>query len=541
MQKLFSTIRFIFIFLSAINLSAQNISVEQWIENKVQPHDEEVVLADGIELFSQVELPRFYSNRTFELAWNDAKNRKDLLESLESSFDEGLMPQDYHLDRIKALMKKSESSELSKKEMADLDLLMTDALILSASHLIDGKLDQSKIRKKWDVERNEGPSNPDSLLTATLHNRNIKSVLEAFKPKHYMYKLMKFHLKKLRNEAALGGWPEVSGGETLKPGDTASRIPEIRKYLIAVGDLIDVESENSEIFDDELEEAVKKFQWRHRLTSDGIIGKGTIEQMQVPIEKRIESIILNLERTRWILQEFDEDFLIVNIAGFHVKRITNKEEVFDSRVIVGKYHKETPVFKGVMKYIVMNPTWTLPYSIATHETLPRLKKDPGYLSAKHMEVMDRNGKILDHSTIDWSQYSAGNFPFIIRQKAGPWNALGEVKFMFPNKYAVYLHDTPSRGLFNQQDRAFSHGCIRTEDKWGLLMSLMDDPEVWNMDKINEILKSGETTTITLPKPINIYLIYLTAAVDQDNNLMFMKDVYKRDQEISKAMKKRLSY
>ena len=185
----------------------------------------------------------------------------------------------------------------------------------------------------------------------------------------------------------------------------------------------------------------------------------------------------------------------------------------------------------------MNPTWTLPYSIATHETLPKLKKDPGYLAAKHMEVMDRNGTILNPANIDWNDYSAGNFPFQIRQKAGPWNALGEVKFIFPNKYAVYLHDTPSRGLFNVQDRAFSHGCIRTEQKWELLMSLMDDPDVWNMDKINEILKSGKTTNIPLPKPINIYLIYLTAAVDQQNNLMFMKDIYKRDDKVLQALEK----
>ena len=197
-------------------------------------------------------------------------------------------------------------------------------------------------------------------------------------------------------------------------------------------------------------------------------------------------------------------------------------------VIVGKYHKETPVFKGVMKYIVMNPTWTLPYSISTHETLPRLKKDPGYLAAKHMEVMDRNGKILNPSTIDWNEYSAGNFPFIIRQKAGPWNALGEVKFIFPNKYSVYLHDTPSRGLFNRQDRAFSHGCIRTENKWGLLMSLMDEPDVWNMDKINEILATGETTTVHLNKPVDILILYWTAGADRKGRMYFDQDIYKRD-------------
>lgn len=541
MNKCFYVILFLFL-VSYTTLQAQERTIEEVVESKVLPEDsQEAVVINGKELYSQTELPRFYANREFEPAWSNHKNKMDLIESIESAYEEGLDPKDYHLEQIKKYMEKSKNSKLSQGEKADMDLLMTDALILYASHLLEGKLEQSELRKKWDVERNQGPSNPDSLLTATLHNRNVKGILEDFKPNNYMYKLLKFHLKKLRDEAENGGWPEVSEGETLKPGDSDERIIAIRQFLMAVGDLKAKTVDDEEVFDEELEVAVKKFQIRHKLTSDGVIGKGTIEQMKVPIEDRIDMIVLNLERARWIFQQPDEDFLLVNIAGFHVKRITNKKEVFDSRVIVGKYHKETPVFKGVMKYIVMNPTWTLPYSIATHETLPKLKKDPGYLAAKHMEVMDRNGKILNPATIDWNEYSAGNFPFIIRQKAGPWNALGEVKFIFPNKYSVYLHDTPSRGLFNRQDRAFSHGCIRTEDKWGLLMSLMDDPEVWNMDKVNEILKSGETTTINLPKPINIYLIYLTAAVDQENNLMFMKDIYKRDKAVLNAINKPFQY
>ena len=541
MNKCFYVILFLFL-VSYTTLQAQERTIEEVMESKVLPEDsQEAVVINGKELYSQTELPRFYANREFEPAWSNHKNKMDLIESIESAYEEGLDPKDYHLEQIKKYMEKSKNSKLSQGEKADMDLMMTDALILYASHLLEGKLEQSELRKKWDVERNQGPSNPDSLLTATLHNRNVKGILEDFKPNNYMYKLLKFHLKKLRDEAENGGWPEVSEGETLKPGDSDERIIAIRQFLMAVGDLKAKTVDDEEVFDEELEVAVKKFQIRHKLTSDGVIGKGTIEQMKVPIEDRIDMIVLNLERSRWIFQQPDEDFLLVNIAGFHVKRITNKKEVFDSRVIVGKYHKETPVFKGVMKYIVMNPTWTLPYSIATHETLPKLKKDPGYLAAKHMEVMDRNGKILNPATIDWNEYSAGNFPFIIRQKAGPWNALGEVKFIFPNKYSVYLHDTPSRGLFNRQDRAFSHGCIRTEDKWGLLMSLMDDPEVWNMDKVNEILKSGETTTINLPKPINIYLIYLTAAVDQENNLMFMKDIYKRDKAVLNAINKPFQY
>lgn len=517
---------------------AQKPSVEEIIESRIHGNDPNgEVEVGGQVLFSQIEAPQFYTNRNYDLAWTDQKNIQDLLESIKSSYDEGLDPEDYHYQKIQDLLKKQKSSSLSNDDRADLDMLLTDALILYASHLLEGKLEQSELRGEWDVEKNTRPENVDSLLTVTLHNKQVKPALQRMKPAHYMYTLMKLHLKKLRDEAEEGGWPEVSGGETLKRDMDDPRILEIREYLTATGDLKATATDQESVFDEELEVAVKKFQTRHGLTADGAIGKGTIEQIQVPIEKRIEQLKLNLERLRWIFHHPDEDFLIVNIAGFHVRRITNREEVFNSRVIVGKYHHESPVFKGVMEYIVVNPTWTLPYSIATNETLPKLKKDPGYLAAKHMEVMDRGGKILDPSVIDWSQYSRGNFPFIIRQKAGPWNALGEVKFMFPNKYSVYLHDTPARSLFDRQDRAFSHGCIRTEDKWGLLMSLMDDPETWNMDKVNEILKSGETTTIKLPKPVNIYLVYLTAVADRENNLYFFKDVYKRDDAVARELEK----
>ncbi len=536
MSQLRAFFSILFLFVYPFTLDAQQLSVEEILEQKLNEQSGEVgIMIDGIKLFSQTALPRFYNNRAFELAWNDKKNRKHLMESIESAYHEGLDPKDYHQERIENLLDRAKNGDLTNAEKVKLDVFMTDALILYASHLLEGKLEQSALRKEWDVEKNERPENVDSLLTVTLHNHLVKPALEAFKPNNYIYKLMKLHLKELREKEKSGGWPKVSQGVVLKPGDTAGRILEIRDYLIAVGDLDKKNDAYGEVYDKDLETAVKKFQYRHKLTQDGIIGKGTVEQMSVSIQDRIDMVRLNLERMRWIFHKPDDDFLLVNIAGFHVKRFTNRKEVFDSRAIVGKYHHETPIFKGEMKYIVMNPTWTLPYSIATHETLPKLKKDPGYLASKHMEVMDRKGSLLNPETINWSQYSAGNFPFIIRQKAGPWNALGEVKFIFPNKYAVYLHDTPSRGLFNQQDRAFSHGCIRTEDKWGLLMSLMDDPEVWNMDKINEILESGETTTIDLPKPINIYLIYFTASVDEDSGLLFMKDIYNRDKAVLKAL------
>jgi len=531
----------VLLILSIFSVYSQN-SPQEIIKSRVESGEKsKTVNADGIVLFSQIELPKIYTNKNFKLIWENAKNRNDLLNNLNESFDEGLIPNDYHLERINKILALSEYNKLPSTVMANLDMLLTDALMLYASHLVSGKVEQSQLRSEWELIKNQRPKNIDSLLTVTLKEHNIKWALQYLKPQHYFYLLLKQKLKEYREIAQNGGWPSIPEVDKLEKGNEDKRIPLIRKYLQITKDLPEINVENDSLFDNDLEIAVKKFQARHNLTSDGVIGKGTIEQMNVPVEDRIAEMRINLERSRWVLHHPEDDFLMVNIPGFKVNRTINNQQVFSSRVIVGKYHKSTPIFKDTMQYIVLNPTWTLPYSIATHETLPRLKKDPGYLAAKHMEIMDRSGNILNPANIDFSQYSSGNFPFIIRQKAGPWNALGQVKFIFPNKHAIYLHDTPSRNLFAMQDRAFSHGCIRTEDKWELLMSLMDDPEVWNMEKINEILKSGKTTRLNLPKPIPIYLLYWTTGVDRENNLYFLKDIYKRDPAVLKALDKPIKF
>lgn len=488
-------------------------------------------------LFSQKSLPKFYQRIDYALAWEDYRNRADLLECIEKSYTDGLLPSDYHLEKIKLLINKKYEA-LSEEERVYLDLYLTDAVLLLGSHFRMGKVDQKTLRTEWDIEHYKAPAKVDSLLVEALLVRGIKSGLEKVKPKHPMYGKLKEKLIELYALKEQGGWNKVIGFEDkIEVGDSSTAIPSIIKRLQVTGEFKGNFPTDSLRYGDGLKKAVMLFQKKHNLTADGIIGKGTVEQMNIPVEKRIETIKVNLERFRWVLDENLDDFLAVNIAGFKVYRYTHNKIVFESRVIVGKYHKESPIFRDKMEYIILNPTWTLPYSIATHETLPRLKKNPGYLAAKHMEIMDRNGNVLNPYNIDFSQYSSGKFPFTIRQKAGPWNALGEVKFIFPNKYSVYLHDTPSRTLFDKQDRAFSHGCIRTEDKWGLLLNLMKPTGEWNMDRINTVLKSGETTRINLPKPIDILLLYFTASVDRNGNLNFNKDVYNRDAAVLKALNK----
>lgn len=517
-------------------LVAQQTTTSELIQQRIEygmQHDKLVIR--GVELFDQHNLPDLYSELNFKPLWTDPQNRQDLVEIFYDSELVGLLPSDYHLKIIEELLEEIRQGESSPGLMADLDLLMSDATTMYANHLMFGKVDQSDLRMEWDLPENPMPEHLDETFIDALNQHRLKEAFALLGPQHFMYKNIVIGLADYRKKAAKDGWPSVPEGETLKPGMSDKRVEAIRDYLIATGDYTSkTVPEDKELFDEDLETAVKQFQFRHNLTQDGFVGKGTVAQMNVTIEKRIDMMRVNLERARWIMHELEPDFLMVNIAGYSIRRITHGEIVYQSPVIVGKKYHQSPVFKGRMTYVVINPTWTVPYSIATRETLPRLQKDPGYLADKNMVIMDRNGKILDPNTIDFSQYSRSNFPFTVRQEPGPHNALGEVKFIFPNKYSVYLHDTPARSLFSKEDRAFSHGCIRLQKKWELLMSLMDDP-AWNMDKINGILKTGELTNVKLNEPIDILILYWTVGVDEEGLMFFNRDIYDRDDAVLDAL------
>ena len=521
---------------------SQTQTATELVKNKIETGiDAKAISADGIILYAQDILPAFYVANNYSLAWDNEQNRIDLIESLENSFKEGLIPDDYHLEKIKKLFSETKSNANPDK-VADLDLLMTDAVLLYATNLIIGKVDQSKIVEGWDVPPNKLPKNDGISLNKALNSNDIAEALNNLKPGNFMYVHMRNGLKRYREIAMKGGWPQVPNGNVLKLNVIDARVLLLRKYLIITGDLsASTNSENDSVFDMNVENAVKQFQFRHNLNEDGVVGKGTLEMINVPIEKRIDELRINMERARWVFHHLPEDFMVVNIAGYNVRRLTDDSIVFYSKVIVGKHFHETPIFKGKLSYIVINPTWTLPYSITIKETLPKLQKNPNYLTEKNMIIMDRTGKEIDPSTINFNTLSKNNFPYTVRQKAGPHNALGQVKFIFPNQYAVYLHDTPVRSLFSREERAFSHGCIRLDKKWELLMNLMDDPEVWNMNKINEIVASGKTTRVNLKSPIEILLLYWTAGADKKNKLYFDKDVYNRDASVLEELNKPVAF
>ncbi|MFC1688176.1 murein L,D-transpeptidase, partial [Pseudomonadota bacterium] len=370
---------------------------------------------------------------------------------------------------------------------------------------------------------------PAQTMEEILAADSLQGFIELAAPSGPYYQRVQYWLKAYRQMAAQGGWPQVSEGATLRLDDSGPRVTQIRARLAASGDLPAGKDTRSPRFDEELKAAVKLFQERHSLDADGIVGKQTIATMNVPIAQRIDQLRVSLERLRWVNQEAADTLVAVNIAGYKAFFYKEGELQWTTRAMVGKTYRRTPVFRGDIQYMEFNPTWTIPPGILRNDTLPAIKRDPNYLASKNIRVINRNGKFVDPATVNWDQYTKG-VPYTLRQDPGPNNSLGTVKFIFPNKHFVFLHDTPHRELFDRPERAFSSGCIRVEDPLTLAELLLDEPG-YKRSELEAVVASRETQRISLEKPIPVIIIYLTASVDGDGNVLFYRDVYSRDQRV----------
>ena len=291
----------------------------------------------------------------------------------------------------------------------------------------------------------------------------------------------------------------------------------------------------SDYFTPVLEAAVKEFQQRHGLDTDGIVGKQTLGSMNVSTKDRIDQIRVNLERGRWVLNDIQDEFLIVNIAGFKAYLVRNNKLIWTSRVIVGRPYRKTPVFKSSIKYMIFNPAWTVPPGILRNDVLPIARKNPFYIREQRFEVLDQQGRQVDPDSVDWSAYTGKNFPYTLQQEPGPDNALGRIKFVFPNSHFVYLHDTPHRELFGREERTFSSGCIRIEKPLELAELLLNDTEKWSRQKIEEAIATNKTQSVYLPHPVTIMLLYWTVIIEPDGIVNFRKDIYNRGNGVLNAL------
>jgi murein L,D-transpeptidase YcbB/YkuD len=341
---------------------------------------------------------------------------------------------------------------------------------------------------------------------------------------------MKAELVRLRRIEEAGGWPVVPAGPTLHPGDFDPRVTMLRQRLAVSGHLTTTPSGDSNVYDDGVVEAVRSFQRAHGLAPDGVTGPRTLEALVASPRHWIDQLRVNLERARWMRSRF-ENGVIVDIAGFDARYVRNGETLWQARAMVGKPYRSTPVLSAKIRTLVLNPTWTVPPTILENDILPEVRRDTAYLARKQLRVLDKSGQAVDPATIDWSAYSAGTLPYTLRQGPGPENPLGRIKFLFPNPHLVYLHDTPSRSLFQRSDRAASSGCIRVDRPLELAALLIEGTPDWSRERIEETIASGRTQAISIARPVPIYLLYWTVGVTADGQILFKKDVYDRDRAV----------
>ncbi len=297
----------------------------------------------------------------------------------------------------------------------------------------------------------------DAIASATVYDR-----VAALKPTHRLYTRLKQELLRLRESEKKGGWGALPAGPALKPGDRDARVQSLRSRLVRSGDFSDSPAGDPLLYDDALAAAVKLYQQRYGLEPDGVIGEGTVAELNVPVAERITQLRVNLDRGRVLLHDLPDQFIVVNIAGYTLYHVKGQQVAWSTRVQVGKTYRRTPLFRSEITYLVFNPTWTVPPGIIKADILPAARKDPQAITRKGLKVLDANGRVIDPASVDWSRFQSGHIPYTLRQDPGPSNALGRVKLMFPNPYLVYLHDTPSQSLFERADRAFSSGCVRVE-------------------------------------------------------------------------------
>jgi murein L,D-transpeptidase YcbB/YkuD len=434
--------------------------------------------------------------------------RADLVAEVDSSAAHGFNLARYHYTRL---------TDTALPESVR-DILLTDALLSQAHDRFTGAI--ASMDDDWFMERGELDT-VEFLRALVAQNVALRPALQALWPHHVEYWAL------VDKRAELAAQQEqfsetVSPGPLLRPGDSGPRVEQLQDRLRGPGDY-------SSVFDEQLKQAVAEFQRSAGLDADGIVGEATLEMLNANRFSWIDRVDANLERWRWLPREVPATYIRVNIAAFRLRVIADNAPEFDMDVIVGRPFRETPIFTESLKYLVFFPYWNVPYSIATKDKLPLLRKDPAPLAALGYEVqVSGSDRFVSVSAVDWSSIKPGQFT--LRQQPGDKNALGRVKFMLPNTHSVYLHDTPDKALFSKSQRSFSSGCIRLAEPRKLADWILRHDSNSHLESVDTLLESGPTTTAYLAAPIPVYLVYFTAFLDGDE-VVFRRDVYGRDQRI----------
>jgi len=467
---------------------------------------------DSLRSF-QKDINTFYTGRNYSFAWYTdsglTEQASHLYVRLENLPEEGLSVALPYKRTLDTLINAGNTQSLEQK--SETELLLTSLYFFFAQKVWGG-LEESTIQKvDWLMPRKK--LSYSAFLDSVLKQGSTGSVKE---PVYRQYNLLKEYLKKYKALPAVNITVGLPGNKPIRPGDNSPEIVKLRKKLFLLGDLTNAGDTTSTTYDSTLLIAVKRFQRRHGMTEDGIAGGGLVRELNIPVPQLIEKIMVNMERNRWLPTDVRGRYLAVNIPEFVLHAYYDDSLLWNMNVVVGKDVNKTVIFAGTISEVVFSPYWNVPPSILKKEILPGIQKNPNYLEKNHME---------------WNGTD-------VRQKPGPWNSLGQVKFLFPNSHSIYLHDTPSKSLFQESKRAFSHGCIRVADPKFLATYMLRDDSTWTTDRIAKAMASGKEQFVAVKNPMPVYITYFTAWVDRRGDLNFREDIYKRDAQLSGLLMKR---
>lgn len=489
---------------------------------------------------SHDQIAELYKQREYQSVWFDGwtlrPEAQTLLEYLRDAGSLGLCGNEYLLSELEGLMRiQSDFARhdlpLAPTNRAVMDLFLSQAFLTYATHLVEGQVDPALAHVDWNARRRK--ADLIKLLEYATEEQRMEQVLDDLSPPHQGYLQLVDALRRYQEISALGGWPEIPSGPSIRPGSHDQRLPLLRRLLLTTGDLANA-VDGETYYDQETVQALRLFQSRHGLVDDGVVGARTLKALNVSVEERIRQLELNLERWRWMPKSFGERHIRVNVADFSLEVFDKGEVVMQMPVIVGTEYRKTPVFSARMSYLEFAPYWTVPPTILREDKLPKIKRNPAYLEEKHFRIISRNaeGEFVDPSRIDWSKVGVHNFPGLLRMEPGPWNPLGRVKFMFPNRFNVYLHDTNESYLFDNNVRSFSSGCIRVkrprELAYYLLKSKLGEA------RLQELFAATAPERVPI-KPLPVHIQYWTAWVTPEGLLHFRQDVYFRDLDLDVAL------
>jgi murein L,D-transpeptidase YcbB/YkuD len=472
----------------------------------------------------------FYQQRGNQPLWVDgagaSARAQELIRALQAAARDGLDPGDYDSSSV--------AGEVSAaRQLASAELMLSAALVRYAADLRGGRALSAGIERD---PRIVNTTDPVQVLSAAAEAPDLIAYMDSLAPASPIYLGLREALARYRSIDAAGGWSQLPDGPDLGPGSTDPRVIALRLRLQLTGDLApEAQGNPPSHYDEAVRGAVRRFQERHGIAPNGTVSGQTRALLNLPVQGRIRQILANLERARWLPDDLGNPYVLVNLADFHLQVVEGGQEVLGMRVVVGNPQTLTPVFSDKISYIEVNPYWNIPKSIALKEKLPPLRRDPNALKKQNIRVLGPDGNEIDPTTVNWSAVGANNWIYRLRQDPGARNSLGRIKFMFPNPYDIYLHDTPSRALFRRQVRAFSHGCIRVEKPIELATLLLRGNEAWGRARIERTIAKGKNKPILLKDPVPVHLVYLTAWAGRDGLMQFRGDHYNLDAPLVAAL------